>query len=108
MGEGKRVITNVPSKSLVLFTLWPESSAQSVGKEQFLVCIVYEDDMHYGKIDLPNCNDGERNCLDVTRTVDGGAGVDKLQAFVQSIITAMSPKSFSYGQPGCLNTLGKT
>jgi hypothetical protein len=59
---GAKGNTNVPPKSLLIFALWPGSSAQNVGKEQFLVCIVYEDDMHYGIIDLPNC-DGEREKL---------------------------------------------
>ncbi len=30
-GEGKQVNTNVPPESLLIFALWPESSAQSVG-----------------------------------------------------------------------------
>lgn len=59
---GTKGNTNVSPKSLWISALWPESSAQSVGKEKFLVYIVYKDDTHYGKIDLPSC-DGEREKL---------------------------------------------
>lgn len=39
----------------------------------------------------------ERNCLNVKHTVAGGAEVDKLQAFFQSIRTAISPETLVMG-----------